>query len=129
LIGIFVRILKVPYEILGPIITVFCFLGAYSINNNATGILIVIVFGVVGYLMRYFEYDAAPLVLAMVLGPLMEDSLRQSLMLFRGDVTQIVHRPIALVFLGIAGFLLVSPLLSRLLHIGFSNLFSKKDQR
>jgi len=129
LIGLFVRILKVPYEILGPIITVFCFLGAYSINNNATGILIVIVFGVVGYLMRYFEYDAAPLVLAMVLGPLMEDSLRQSLMLFRGDVTQIVHRPIALVFLGIAGFLLVSPLLSRLLHIGFSNLFSKKDQR
>jgi len=129
LIGLFVRILKVPYEILGPIITVFCFLGAYSINNNATGILIVIIFGVVGYLMRYFEYDAAPLVLAMVLGPLMEDSLRQSLMLFRGDVTQIVHRPIALVFLGIAGFLVVSPLLSRLLHIGFSNLFSKKDQR
>jgi len=129
LIGLFVRILKVPYEILGPIITVFCFLGAYSINNNATGILIVIVFGVVGYLMRYFEYDPAPLVLAMVLGPLMEDSLRQSLMLFRGDVAQIVHRPIALVFLGIAGFLLVSPLLSRLLHIGFSNLFSKKDQR
>ena len=129
LIGLFVRILKVPYEILGPIITVFCFLGAYSINNNVTGILIVIVFGVVGYLMRYFEYDPAPLVLAIVLGPLMEDSLRQSLMLFRGDVAQIVHRPIALVFLGIAGFLLVSPLLSRLLRMGFSKPFSKKDQR
>ena len=129
LIGLFVRILKVPYEILGPIITVFCFLGAYSINNNVTGILIVIVFGVVGYLMRYFEYDPAPLVLAIVLGPLMEDSLRQSLMLFRGDVAQIVHRPIALVFLGIAGFLLVSPLLSRLLRMGFSKPFSKKDPR
>jgi putative tricarboxylic transport membrane protein len=128
LIGVFVRILKVPYEILGPVITVFCFLGAYSINNNATGILIVIVFGVVGYLMRYFEYDPAPLVLAIVLGPLMEDSLRQSLMLFRGDVSLIVQRPIALAFLGIAGFLLVSPLFSRLLHIGFSKPMSEEDK-
>lgn len=128
LIGVFVRILKVPYEILGPVITVFCFLGAYSINNNATGILIVIVFGVAGYLMRYFEYDPAPLVLAIVLGPLMEDSLRQSLMLFRGDVSLIVHRPIALAFLGIAVFLLVSPLFSRLLHIGFSKPMSEEDK-
>ena len=125
LIGLFVRILKVPYQILGPIITIFCFIGAYSINNNVSGILIVIVFGVVGYLMRYFEYDPAPLVLAIVLGPLMENSLRQSLMLFRGDVSQVIHRPIALAFLCIAVFLLVSPLLSRWLRAGSL----KKDER
>jgi putative tricarboxylic transport membrane protein len=128
LIGLFVRILKVPYQILGPIITIFCLIGAYSINNNVAGILIVIVFGVVGYLMRYFEYDPAPLVLAIVLGPLMEDSLRQSLMLFRGDASQVIHRPIALAFLVIAGFLLFSPLLSRLIKTGFSKPTPTKDE-
>jgi putative tricarboxylic transport membrane protein len=128
LIGLFVGILKVPYQILGPIITIFCLIGAYSINNNVAGILIVIVFGVVGYLMRYFEYDPAPLVLAIVLGPLMEDSLRQSLMLFRGDASQVIHRPIALAFLVIAGFLLFSPLLSRLIKTGFSKPTPTKDE-
>lgn len=74
------------------------------------GVLIVILFGVIGYLMRKFDYDPAPLVLANVLGPLMENSLRQSMMLFRGDILQIAHRPLALIFFAAALVLLLSPL-------------------
>jgi putative tricarboxylic transport membrane protein len=113
LIGLFVRILRIPQQVLAPLIAVFCLIGAYSLKNDASGVLIVIVFGVIGYLMRKFEYDPAPLVLASVLGPLMENSLRQSMMLFRGDIFQILERPIALTFLAAAIVLLLSPLVRR----------------
>jgi putative tricarboxylic transport membrane protein len=73
-----------------------------------------------GYLMRKFRYDPAPLILAFVLGPLLEDALRQSMMLFRGDFLKIFNRPIATIFLGIAFFLFVSPLLTTLLKLRFS---------
>jgi putative tricarboxylic transport membrane protein len=114
LIGLFVKILKVPSKIMAPLITVICFIGAYSINNNISGILIVIIFGALGYLMRKFRYDPAPLILAFVLGPLLEDALRQSMMLFRGDVFKIFQRPIAMAFLGVAFFLFISPFITRL---------------
>jgi putative tricarboxylic transport membrane protein len=120
LIGLFVKILKVPSDIMVPLITVICFIGAYSINNDASGILIVIIFGVLGYLMRKFKFDPAPLILAFVLGPLMENSLRQSMMLFRGEISGLFQRPIALAFLALALFLLLSPLLSKLLKGRFT---------
>lgn len=120
MIGLFVKILKVPSKIMAPLITVICFIGAYSINNSVSGILIVILFGAMGYLMRKFRYDPAPLILAFVLGPLMEDAMRQSMMLFRGDFLKIFERPIATIFLGIAFFLFVSPLLTTLLKLRFS---------
>ncbi len=120
LIGLFVKILKVPPKIMAPLITVICFIGAYSINNNVSGILIVIIFGTMGYLMCKFRYDPAPLILAFVLGPLMEDALRQSMMLFRGDVLKIFQRPIATAFLGIAFFLFFSPLITKLFRLRFS---------
>jgi putative tricarboxylic transport membrane protein len=120
LIGLFVKILKVPSKIMAPLITVICFIGAYSINNNVSGILIVIIFGMMGYLMRKFRYDPAPLILAFVLGPLMEDALRQSMMLFRGDIFKLFERPIATAFLGVAFFLLLSPLIIRLSKLRFT---------
>jgi len=120
LIGLFVRILKVPSDIMAPVITIICFIGAYSINNDSSGILIVMIFGVAGYLMRKFKYDPAPLILSFVLGPLMENALRQSLMLFRGDVSGLLQRPIALFFLALALFLFLSPLVSKLLKRRFS---------
>jgi putative tricarboxylic transport membrane protein len=120
LIGLFVKILNVPPKIMAPLITVVCFVGAYSINNSVSGILIVIIFGTVGYFMRKFRYDPAPLILAFVLGPLMEDALRQSMMLFRGDILEIFHRPIATAFVGLAFLLFVSPFVTRLLRPHFS---------
>jgi len=120
LIGVFVQILRVPPKIMAPLITVICFIGAYSINNDVSGILIVIIFGMMGHLMRKFRYDPAPLVLAFVLGPLMEDALRQSMMLFRGDFLKIFGRPIATLFLGTAFFLFISPLITRLFKVRFA---------
>ncbi|MCJ7704041.1 MAG: tripartite tricarboxylate transporter permease [Desulfobacterales bacterium] len=120
LIGLFVKILKVPPKIMAPLITVICFIGAYGINNSVSGILIVIIFGTMGYLMRKFRYDPAPLILAFVLGPLMEDTLRQSMMLFRGDILQIFQRPIATALLGITLFLIISPLITKLFKLRFS---------
>jgi putative tricarboxylic transport membrane protein len=118
LIGLFVKILKVPSGIMVPLITMICFIGAYNVNNNVSGILIAIIFGLAGYLMRKFQYDPAPLVLAFVLGPLLEDSLRQSLMLFRGDVLGVMQRPIALSLFGLTFLIFLSPLLRKRLRFG-----------
>jgi putative tricarboxylic transport membrane protein len=128
LIGIFVKILKVPSEIMAPIITVICFIGAYSINNDVSGILFVILFGVMGYLMRKFKYDPAPLILAFVLGPLMENSLRQSMMLFRGDVSKVLERPVTIVLLVFALFLFLSPLFGKLLRRGEAAPLSRGEE-
>jgi putative tricarboxylic transport membrane protein len=118
LIGLFVKILKVPSDIMAPLITMICFIGAYSVNNNVSGILIATIFGLTGYLMRRFQYDPAPLILAFVLGPLLEDSLRQSLMLFRGDVLGVVQRPIALSLFGLTFLVFFSPLLRKRFRFG-----------
>ena len=68
LIGLWVQVLKVPYYLLYPLILLFCLIGSYSIENNIGDVLIMLFFGIVGYLMRKFHYDAPPLVLALVLG-------------------------------------------------------------
>jgi putative tricarboxylic transport membrane protein len=128
LIGLFIKILKVPFDIMAPIITVFCFIGAYSINTDVSNILLVIIFGCVGYLMYRFEYDPAPVILAFVLGPLMEISLRESLMMSRGDPMMILKRPIVMVLLAIDLFLIFYPLLARLLRIRYEKpTFSDDD--
>ena len=83
LIGIWVKILKIPYNILFPLILLFCFLGVYSLNNNIYEILIMVVFGVFGYLMRKFGFEGAPFLLALVLGPMLEIGLPSVLALWR----------------------------------------------
>jgi putative tricarboxylic transport membrane protein len=111
LIGLWVKILKVPYPILFPLILLFCLIGAYSLNNSVVEIFIMIGFGLIGYLFRKFKYEAAPLVLALVLGPMMENSLRQSLLMSGGSPFIFLQRPIAGVLMIIALFLLFSPLI------------------
>jgi putative tricarboxylic transport membrane protein len=105
LIGIWVQVLKIPYKILFPLILLFCMIGAYSINNNIFDIIAMLVFGVVGYLMRKYNFESAPMVLAFVLGPLFERSLRNSLLLSYGSFFIFFNRPIA------AGGLIVAFLL------------------
>ncbi|HSR10225.1 MAG TPA: tripartite tricarboxylate transporter permease, partial [Thermodesulfobacteriota bacterium] len=85
LIGMWVQLLKVPYAILFPLIILFCLVGAYSINNSSTDVLIMLGFGIVGYLMKKLSLEAAPMVLAFVLGPMMETALRQSLIKSKGS--------------------------------------------
>lgn len=107
LIGMWVKVLKVPYTILFPLIILFCMVGSYAVNNDINDILILILFGLLGYLMKKFDYDPAVLVLAMVLGPMMEKALRQSLIMYRGSLSVFVQRPICLGLLLLAFFLIV----------------------
>jgi putative tricarboxylic transport membrane protein len=114
LIGLWVQVLKVPYKILFPLILLFCLIGVYSIGNNVFDLYVMIGFGVLGYLMRKFGYEPAPLVLAFVLGPLMENNLRKALILSDGSFAIFVERPISLVCLALALAILISPLLPML---------------
>jgi putative tricarboxylic transport membrane protein len=107
LVGLWVKILKIPYRILFPLILLFCLIGAYSINNTTFDLFTMILFGVVGFLMKKFDYEGAPLVLAFVLGPIMEQALRQSLLISKGSFMVFVTRPISAITLGIAFLLLL----------------------
>jgi putative tricarboxylic transport membrane protein len=113
LIGLWVQVLKVPYYLLYPLILLFCLIGAYSMGNNTGDVLLMLVFGIVGYLMKKFEYDAAPLVLAVVLGPMLEEAFRQSLMMSKGDFAIFVSRPLSLTFLVLALLLLIIPIMTQ----------------
>jgi putative tricarboxylic transport membrane protein len=111
LIGMWVQILRVPYRILFPLIVLFCLIGVYSVNNSETEVLMMILFGGVGYLMKKFEYEAAPIVLAFVLGPMLEIALRQSLTISNGSFSIFFTRPISAAGILLAIFLIFSPLI------------------
>ena len=109
LISVFINILKIPYAILCSFIALICFIGAFSLAYNPADVLLMVVFGLMGYLMKKFEYDAAPLILAYVLGPMLERSLRQALIYSNGSLAIFVNRPISAVLLMIAFLSLTSP--------------------
>jgi putative tricarboxylic transport membrane protein len=111
LIGIWVKILKIPYEVLFPLILLFCLIGVFSLNNNVGEIGLMLFFGGVGYVMKKFNYEAAPLVLAMVLGPMMENALRQSLIMANGSAAIFFTRPISLAVALLVLALLILPML------------------
>ena len=113
LIGLWVKVLRVPYHILFPLILLFCLIGAYSLNNSIAQILFMILFGFLGYLFKKFRYEAAPLVLALVLGPMLEKALRRSLLHSGGDPTVFLTRPISAVLLSVAFCLLLFPLIPK----------------
>jgi len=113
LIGFWVKLLRVPYPILAPFIVVFVLVGAYSVNNSAFDLGVTVVFGLLGYLMRKFDFEPAPLVLAMILGTQLEASLRRSLIYSRGDLTIFFQRPISAALLALAAVMLLSPIFRR----------------
>ena len=108
LIGIWVQLLKVPYRMLSPLILLFCIIGAYSINNCRFDVAIMLIFGVLGYLMRKYRYEGAPMVLAFVLGPLLEINLRNSLLLSKGSFLIFFSRPISAAAMILAIAMIVS---------------------
>jgi putative tricarboxylic transport membrane protein len=111
LIPLWVKVLKVPYAILFPLILVFCLIGVYSLNFSQVEIGLMIGFGVLGYMMRKFKFEMPPLILALVLGPMMESNLRLSLLLSQGDPTVFVRRPISAVFILVSAMLIASSLI------------------
>lgn len=112
LIGVWVRILKIPYRVLMPFILLFCLIGCYSINNNVTEVIIMVVFGVVGYILRKFDYEPAPLIFAYVLEPMLETSFRRSLIMSDGSFSIFFVRPISGVILAVTLLILISAAVS-----------------
>ncbi|WP_394327822.1 tripartite tricarboxylate transporter permease [Nocardiopsis alborubida] len=110
LVGLFVRILRVRPTILAPITVLITLVGVYTVRNSVFDIVLVVVFGLLGYLMKKFGFDPGPLVLAFVLGSLLESSLRRSLLLFDGDPTGFLTRPISGTLLLLLAVVIMVPL-------------------
>jgi TctA family transporter len=107
LIGIWIKLLTVPYRVLYPAILLFCCVGAYSINNNIFDVFMTIPFAILGYLFKKFDCEPAPLLLGFVLGKLMEEFLRRAMTISRGDATVFFTRPLSASLLAVAIILLL----------------------
>ncbi len=114
LVGIWVRLLRVPYRLMFPSIVVFCCIGIYSVNNAPVDVILAGAFGLIGYWLVKHEFEPAPLLLGMVLGPLMEENLRRALLISRGDWSVFVMRPLSAVLIAAAAGLLVLAVLPTL---------------
>ena len=99
LVGLWVKLLKVPYRVLFPAILLFCTIGVYSLNYNAFDIYTMGIFGIIGYIWTKLKCEGAPLLLGLVLGPMMEENFRRALLLSRGDFLTFVERPLSLTLL------------------------------
>jgi TctA family transporter len=102
LVGMWVRLLKVPYDIMYPAILIFCCIGVYSLNNNVFDVMATIVFGFVGYFFLRTGCQPAPLLIGFVLGPMMEEHLRRAMLLSRGNWAVFIERPISASLLAFA---------------------------
>jgi len=107
LIGIWVKLLQIPYRYLYPAILVFCCIGVYTVNNSIIDVYITAAFGIIGYLFFKLGCEPAPLLLGFVLGPMMEENFRRALLLSRGDFTTFVTRPLSLGLLIAAALLVI----------------------
>jgi putative tricarboxylic transport membrane protein len=107
LIGIWVKILEIPYKILFPLILLFCLIGAYSINGKTLDITVMIAFGLFGYLLKKFDYEPVPLVFAFVLGSMLEFKFRQTMAIASNNIYFFFTKPIALVALSISFFIII----------------------
>ncbi|MEW6266427.1 MAG: tripartite tricarboxylate transporter permease [Thermodesulfobacteriota bacterium] len=113
LIGLWVKLLSIPYRWLYPAILSFCCLGLYSTNNNTFDIGLTAFFGFLGYLFKKLECEPAPLLLGFILGPMMEENLRRAMLLSRGDISVLVTRPLSLLFLILAAAMLIMAVLPK----------------
>jgi putative tricarboxylic transport membrane protein len=111
LVGVWVRLLRVPYRHLFPMILIFCCVGVYSVNNAPFDVTMTAIYAVVGYWLVKHDFEPAPMILGFVLGPLMEENLRRAMLIARGDATVFLTRPISATLLGIATLMLVLALL------------------
>jgi putative tricarboxylic transport membrane protein len=107
LVGFFGRIATIRPQLLMPFISVICLVGIYSVRNSIFDVWVMIISGVIGYFFRKWNFPIAPFIIGVVLGPMTENSFRQSLMMFRGDLTRFFDRPVALTFLSVAAAFVV----------------------
>ncbi|PCJ91921.1 MAG: hypothetical protein COA52_08070 [Hyphomicrobiales bacterium] len=108
MIGVWVRLLTVPYHLLYPAMLFFICIGVYSVNNSTFDVLLALIFGIIGFGMMKFDFPAAPLLLGFVLGPLLEENFRRALVLSRGELSVFIDRPVSALFLGLTAFILLA---------------------
>ncbi|HVJ25778.1 MAG TPA: tripartite tricarboxylate transporter permease, partial [Burkholderiales bacterium] len=120
MIGMWIKLLTVPYRYLYPAILVFMSIGVFSLSNNPFDVLIMAIFGVIGYICVKLECEPAPMILGFILGPLMEENLRRAMLLSRGDPSTFVTKPIS------AGFIIASVIL--LLVVALPAIRKKRDE-
>jgi putative tricarboxylic transport membrane protein len=113
LVSLFVTVLRIPYAYLYPMIIMFCIIGVYEVNNSIVDVWIMLIMGALGYMLRKFDFDPAPLVLGLVIAPILEQSLRQSLIMSNGNYFIFFSRPISL------GLMMVSIVLLALAAYAF----------
>ena len=114
LIGIWIKVLTVPYRFLFPAILVFCGIGLYTMNNNSWDVYMGVLFGLIGYVFFRLQCEPAPLILGFILGPMMEENLRRALLLSRGDWSTFVARPVSAGLLVAAALMVIAVLLPAL---------------
>jgi TctA family transporter len=122
MIGVWVRMLLVPYRLLALAILFFCCVGVYSLNNSIAEVLMIAAFGVLGYVFMRLGCEPAPLLLGFILGPLMEVNLRRAMLLSKGDPWVFLQRPISLTLLVVSAILLlfiILPAVNRARHEAF----------
>lgn len=110
LVGLWIKMLRVPYSILAPIVVMICSLGVYSNKNNVMDVVMMFIFGVFGYLLRKFRFELGPLLLAFVLGRILERNLSQALLISHGKFSIFLSRPIAATLLGIVALMILIPM-------------------
>ena len=116
LVSVFVTVLRLPQHILATLVLLLCLVGAFSLSNSFLDLWVLAIFGVFGYALRKLRVDPSPMVVALVLGPMMEKTLRQALFLTRGSVVDLVARPLSATILILAAAALFGPPLVRLLR-------------
>ncbi len=107
LIWVWVRLLTIPYRVLFPAIIIFCCIGCYSLKNNLSDVVIMAIFGVIGYGLRKMRFEPAPLLLGFILGPMLEENFRRAMLISEGDLSVFVTRPISAGFLAVSAALLM----------------------
>ncbi|MGC1465255.1 MAG: tripartite tricarboxylate transporter permease [Pseudolabrys sp.] len=106
LVSLFVSVLRIPYSYLYPLIIMFCIVGVYEVSHSIVDVWIMLIMGIIGYALRKFNFDPAPLVLGLVIAPILEQSLRQSLIMSNGNYLIFFNRPISLSLVVVSGCLL-----------------------
>jgi putative tricarboxylic transport membrane protein len=131
LVGLFVRVLQIPYAYLYPLIIMFCIVGVYLVNNSIVDVWIMLIMGVVGYLLRKLDFDPAPLVLGLVIAPILELSLRQSLVMSNGNWTIFFspQRPIAAGLFVVCGILIALALISYLTRKDWRGSLAEAEEK
>lgn len=114
LVGFWASLIRIPYPLLAPIVLTLCFIGTFSVRNNMLDVWVALIFGILGFFMRKLEFPSAPVVLALVLAPMLENALRQSLTISKGDISIFFTRPISAVLLILAAASLFLSIYGRL---------------